>query len=322
MDNDITQAESIAMGIKDKFLYQIENDFLLLSEIVLSQMDFIQQLVAENPNDNTYIYPQNKIDNMNNDTTQTENIVMGIKDKFLYQLESDFQLLSEIVLSQMDFLQQLLSENPDKKIYQQIKRNEKLIDSLDLTIKEKIINAIMLFTPRAGDLRRLTAYSEMTISMERVGDLILNISESLQKTDFSTNGFKTYKKLVLKMFMRAHIMLKNSLVAFTDICDEMAYSTILMDDKVDKMEKKIEKYLTEDFGGKNNSSQALINIMNLNSMSYYIERIADKAVDISASAIFLIEGKDIRHPQKLPQQKGKSSLPENTNEKEKNEENN
>lgn len=255
---------------------------------------------------------------MDSDTArhqQAENIVMGIKDKYLDQLESDFQLISEIVLSQMDFIDQLLQNNNfDKEIHQKIKRNEKLIDSLDLTIKEKVVNAIMLFTPRAGDLRRLMAYSDMTISMERVGDLIMNISSALNNTDFSEKGFEDYKKLILKMYTRAYTMLKNALFAFTGINNEMAYSTIMMDDKVDKMEKKIEKRLTEDFGGKTNSSQALVNIMNLNSISYHIERIGDKAVDISASAIFLIEGKDIRHS-KHPKKENKSSAPEPENEK-------
>jgi phosphate transport system protein len=39
--------------------------------------------------------------------------------------------------------------------------------------------------------------------------------------------------------------------------------------------------------------------MNLNSISYYLERIGDKAVDMAESAIYLIEGKDIRHTKGL-----------------------
>ena len=35
--------------------------------------------------------------------------------------------------------------------------------------------------------------------------------------------------------------------------------------------------------------------MNLNSISYYLERIGDKAVDMAEAAVYLIEGKDIRH---------------------------
>lgn len=79
----------------------------------------------------------------------------------------------------------------------------------------------------------------------------------------------------------------------------MAYNTILMDDKVDKLEQKIDRKLAEDFSDAVQSTQSLINIMNLNSISYYLERIGDKAVDMAESAIYLIEGKDIRHTKGL-----------------------
>jgi len=40
------------------------------------------------------------------------------------------------------------------------------------------------------------------------------------------------------------------------------------DDKVDKLDKKIERKLAEGFGNEVNSPQSLINIMNINSISY------------------------------------------------------
>ena len=139
----------------------------------------------------------------------------------------------------------------------------------------------------------------MTIDLERVGDLIQNISVSLQEMDFSVEGFDKYKKLMDKMFTQTNQMLKNAVFAFTGGSNEMAYSTILMDDKVDKLEQKIDRKLAEGFSNEVQSSQSLINIMNLNSISYYLERIGDKAVDMAESAIYLIEGKDIRHTKGL-----------------------
>ncbi len=232
--------------------------------------------------------------NTNNENKEPSSAV-GIKDKYLNQLESDFQLLSEIVLTQIKLASELLHDNHNEELVAQLKRNEKIINSLDITIKEKVINAIMLFTPRASDLRRLMAYHDMTISMERVGDLIENISLSLKEMDFSIEGFDKYKKWVDKMFVHTDKMLKNAVFAFTGVNNEMAYYTISMDDKVDKLEQKIDRKLAEDFNNQAQNTQSLVNMMNLNSMSYYLERIGDKAVDIAESAVYLIEGKDIRH---------------------------
>lgn len=229
--------------------------------------------------------------NENRNTTP----VLGIKDKYLDQLHSDFQLLSEIVLTQMIKAEELVFDNHNKDLVEILKRNEKLINSLDITIKEKVINAIMLFTPRASDLRRLMAYHDMTISMERVGDLIENISHALEEIDFSIQGFETYKRLLGKMFTQTDKMLRKAVFAFSGVSHEMAYDTILMDDKVDKLERKIERKLAEDFNNQQLNTQTIVNMMNLNSISYFLERVGDKAVDIAESAVYLIEGKDIRH---------------------------
>jgi phosphate transport system protein len=220
---------------------------------------------------------------------------LGIKDRYLEQLQSDFQLLAEIVLTQITLASSLLQDNHREDVILELKRNEKIINSLDITIKEKVINAIMLFTPRASDLRRLMAYHDMTISMERVGDLIENIIQLLQEIDFSLHGFDNYKKLLDKMFVHTDKMIKSAVFSFAGGSNEMAYETIQMDDKVDKLDKKIERKLADEFKNEVHSSQSLINIMNINSVSYYLERIGDKAVDVAESAVYLIEGKDIRH---------------------------
>ena len=234
--------------------------------------------------------------------------VLGIKDKYLDQLHSDFQLLSEIVLTQMIKAEELVYDNHNKDLVDILKTNEKLINSLDITIKEKVINAIMLFTPRASDLRRLMAYHDMTISMERVGDLIENISLALQEMDFSIQGFEVYKRLLVKMFTQTDKMLRKAVFAFSGVSHEMAYDTILMDDKVDKLERKIERKLAEDFNNQALTSQGLVSMMNLNSISYYLERIGDKAVDIAESAVYLIEGKDIRHDKFMKVPKNEETL--------------
>jgi len=221
-----------------------------------------------------------------------------IKDKFLEELQSDFRILVEIVLNQIALTQKLLENNPVEEVSDEIARNEKLIDSLDLTIREKIINAIILFTPRAADLRKIMAYHDITISMERVGDQILNVAGFLKKTDLTVKGFDEYRGHLSKMLVYANNMLNNAIFSFTGLSHELAYETIEMDDKVDKWDKKMEKRLGEGFKDKTHSHQALLNIMNIILISYNIERVADMAVNMAEAAIYLVEGKDVRHHKK------------------------
>lgn len=219
----------------------------------------------------------------------------NIKLQYLDDLQSDFSLLSEIVIAQLKLTGELITKSLDEELLHEILRNEKIVDSLDITIREKVINAIILFTPRAGDLRKIMSYHDMTISMERVGDLILNIAGSFKKMDLSLIGFEAYNNHLEKMLTFAEEMLRNALYSFTGSSNVLAYRTIDMDDKVDKWDKKMEKRLAESFKDMELTQQMLINIMNINSVSYNIERIADKAVDIAEAAIYLVEGKDIRH---------------------------
>ena len=221
-----------------------------------------------------------------------------IKENFLEELNANFQILSEIVLKQITLSQELLEHDVNDDVLEEITRNEKIIDSFELTIREKVINAIILFTPRAIDLRKIMTYLDITISMERVGDQILNISKLLKKTDLSIDGFGEYREHLGKMLAYANNMLKNAILSFMDLSYELAHDTVEMDDKVDKWDKKMEKRLAEGFKDKTLGHQALLNMMNINFISYNIERIADLAVNMAEAAIYLVEGKDVRHQNK------------------------
>lgn len=221
----------------------------------------------------------------------------SIKTKYLDRLSEDFQLLSEIVLSQIVMIQEFINSQDEisHDLFGNIERNETLIDGLDIKIKEEVINAIFLFTPRATDLRRVVAYHDMTIYLERIGDLILNISQYIKNLDLNMQGFDEFRKMLGKMLKYAEKMTQNAVLAFTGSNSLMAYDTIATDNKVDVLYRKISDKLPATFGNKTLSHKELQNIMGITGISYNIERIADNATNIAESAIYLAEGKDIRH---------------------------
>jgi len=224
---------------------------------------------------------------------------MTIKSKYLSQLLKDFELLSEIIMSQIDMarniFQQKENHSLDPELYEKIEQNEQLIDGLDLKIREEVINAIFLFTPKASDLRKIMAYHDMTIYLERVGDLVLNIAHFIQKFRPDTKGGEEACKKLEKMFTYAQNMVRNAIVSFTCENNTVAYETIQTDDKVDGLYKEVTQVIIHSFQNRKLSPEELENILFINGISYNLERIADNATNIAEATIYLTEGKDIRH---------------------------
>ncbi len=221
-----------------------------------------------------------------------------IKSKYLSKLLADFELLSEIVLKEMGIIRTLFEKGKDLTLCEEIERSEKIIDSLDVKIREEVINAIFLFNPKAMDLRKIISYHDMTIYLERIGDLILNISNFVKDNDWESELFIELKTLLSKMLKHTEKMVSNAVYAFSCEDNSRAYLTIATDDKVDELFREITLKLQQSFAGKMLTESELKMMMSINSISYNIERIGDNATNLAESAIYLMEGKDIRHGNK------------------------
>ena len=221
-----------------------------------------------------------------------------IKSKYLGKISNDFQLLSEIVLKQISIARQLTDDQANNALFEEVSKNETIIDSLDVKMRDEVIQSIFLFNPRAMDLRKIIAYHDMTLYLERIGDLILNISKFFHQASLGDGIYKDFRKKLAKMLQYVEEMVRNAVFSFSCEDNTMAYTTISTDDKVDELFAEITHQLHETFKEKSLSSQDLQNITSINSISYNIERIGDNATNIAELAIYLVEGKDIRHGNK------------------------
>ena len=221
-----------------------------------------------------------------------------IKSKYLDRLLADFELLSEIILKEIGIIRVMFDKGKDLELCEEIERSEKIIDSLDVKIRESVINAIILFTPKATDLRKIISYHDMTIYLERIGDLILNISRFVKENEWDSEIYISLKDMLVKMLKHTEKMVANAVYAFSCEDDSRAYLTISADDKVDELYRGIRTTLQQSFAGKILSENDLKMLMSINNISYNIERIGDHATNLAESAIYLMEGKDIRHGNK------------------------
>lgn len=218
-----------------------------------------------------------------------------LKEKIFSRITDDFQVLATVVLRQHNRVRDMLDSSNDTALAAEINNDERIIDSLEVKIRNEVINTIVLYNPRATNLRMIISYYDMTAYLERIGDLILNISHFLQKTDIHGDLFGEYKPALVKMLTLTENMTQNAIFAFSYEDIQLAKDTIELDNQVDALHHETDARLQSNCAEKTFSDQEMADILSINSLSYNIERIGDNATNIAEAAIYLIEGKNVRH---------------------------
>lgn len=219
------------------------------------------------------------------------------KDDAINEIMSDFEDFANLVLHQLDILETLISSGETKFPKDQCKElydNENKLDKLEVKISDKIINTITLYQPVASDIRKLMACYRIVLSLERVGDMVINVLR-LVETIKTPKVYNELSEVVSNMLIQSANMVGKSLLAFTNDDKDYAIWTIKNDSVVDELNKKMLKKAIKKSTSSNDEKQLLLSFINMNSMVSTIERIADQATNIAEAAIYSIEGKDIRH---------------------------
>lgn len=212
-------------------------------------------------------------------------------------LLNEFHLLSKTVLTQLKIVEKLLQNNAIASLYEEMEANEIIIDRLEVKIREEVVFAIFKFNPVAQDLRTIIAYQDMTTNLERIGDLVLNIGHRLKNEYLNEEDTSLMKNELIKMVSLVHKMTSDALIAFASQDATLAYDVIEKDDIADEMFRKNEIILVEKYANLPMKKEIISMIIDLSTISYNLERIGDNATNIAEAAVFIAEGKDIRHEQ-------------------------
>ncbi|NQU53323.1 MAG: phosphate uptake regulator PhoU [Bacteroidetes bacterium] len=223
------------------------------------------------------------------------------KDNAINNILSDFEEFANLVLHQLDSLEKLVSTGdtnfPDGATKEMLV-NEKKLDKLEVKISDKIVNTIVLYQPVASDIRKIMACYRIIISLERVGDMVINIVNFIQNIK-TPKVYSELSEVVSNMLMNSSSMVNKALLAFTNDDKEYAIWTIKNDAVADEINKKMLKKAIKKSSDSDENKQLLMSFINMNSVVTNIERIADHATNIAEAAIYSIEGNDIRHAKKV-----------------------
>lgn len=229
------------------------------------------------------------------------------REESINDILKSFEEMADLVLSQLALLEKFMSLNETIKtntIIASIEANEKKIDEYEVIISDKFINSVVLYQPVASDIRKIVSVYRMTINLERIGDLVMNIIASIGSIR-ETDEYKAMTDVILNMLYSGISMVEKSLLSFTNSDDSYAIWTIKNDEIVDEMNRKLLINTISKAKVGEKTREMLLSYVDLKNIIINIERIADHATNIAEASIYSMQGTDIRH-------KGLENLPNAT----------
>jgi phosphate transport system protein len=185
-------------------------------------------------------------------------------------------------------------EDERASIRTEINTNEIKIDKYEVLISEKFINSIILYQPVASDIRKVVAISRMSINLERIGDRVINILNSIDNIKDSVE-YKAMVEVINVMLLSGISMVEKSLLSFINNDNEYAVWTIKNDEIVDDMNHKLLTNSISKANVNDKTKEMLLSYIDLKNIITNLERIADHATNIAEASIYSIHGRDIRH---------------------------
>jgi phosphate transport system protein len=172
-----------------------------------------------------------------------------------------------------------------------IPRQEEELNRLQLDIDDVVATLIATHQPVAADLRFLLAATRINSELERIGDLVVNITEAVP-TIVTQPEIKPLIDIP-RMAQLARKMVRESLHAFVRGDVLLAQTVIATDDQVDALKDQVMREL---LGYMAADPSTIERAMALILISRHLERIADHSTNIAEDVIYVIQGRDVRHP--------------------------
>ena len=165
------------------------------------------------------------------------------------------------------------------------------LDDLEVEVEQRAISLLALQQPMARDLRFIVGAIKISSDLERVGDHAVNIAQcTLRLLDIPVSLAPGLE--IDEMAKRAREMLGDAIDAFIRADGALGRAVCKRDDEVDALEESTFRVLLTHMM---ESATTISSALQLLLVSRNLERVADLATNIGEDAVYLAEGKQIKH---------------------------
>lgn len=208
----------------------------------------------------------------------------------LDELKQRLLRMSERAESLVDLaIESLLQRDADKA--DTVIAGDRDIDQLEVEVEAMAVELLALQQPMARDLRFIISAIKASSDLERVGDHAVNIAQSALRI-INSNIVITPDAAIEEMARRSRQMLGQAIDAFVRADGGLGRAVCLMDDEVDKLNdglfRIVVTHILED-------PKTISTAIELLLVGRNLERVADLSTNIGEDAVYLAEGKQIKH---------------------------
>ncbi|NJD25850.1 MAG: phosphate signaling complex protein PhoU [Betaproteobacteria bacterium] len=176
-----------------------------------------------------------------------------------------------------------------------IVETDRKINDLEKAIDDDCAHLIAKRQPAASDLRLVFGISKIVTDLERAGDEAKKIAKGVRRIYEAGQMPAQYGVGVRHIAEAALAMVRDSLDAFARLDVVLAEKVIRSDEGVDIEFKSIVRQLITHMM---EDPRTITTSLDIIWIARAVERIGDHAKNVAEHVVFIVEGKDIRHPPK------------------------
>jgi phosphate transport system protein len=168
------------------------------------------------------------------------------------------------------------------------------IDRLDVEIDDKVLKALALQAPVAGDLREVVAIKMIANDLERIGDLARNIAKSGAR--LAGQPRIPIDPTLTVLASDSQKILQQALDSFSRADPAAARSVLDDDDRIDAEEDAVISTTLRGIPERPSTASEAVDVILI---AKNLERVADHATNIAEDVILISEARNVKHASKL-----------------------
>jgi phosphate transport system protein len=213
---------------------------------------------------------------------------MRVFDTELKTLREGIMAMAGLAEEMIDLTIHALVERSEAKVLR-VQELDRQMDEWELKLDQLCVDLLALHSPAATDLRLIASSLKIIPELERIGDHCCNIA---RRASFVHPPVLSEGSLE-RMGQETRSMVRRAVDAFVGHDAALARAVIQNDDVVDEMYgqiyRELLKLMMADPLCIERSSHLILVIKNW-------ERIADQATNIAEEVLFILEGRNAKHP--------------------------